>query len=210
MSRNALKKNTYRLLALWSLLLRSQVLLALPEDRYQLAHLAADVADLNQKTHYGEYHGNVQLDQGTTHLRAATAQTQANAQNKLLFAFAKGDNQEQAHYWVKPAINKPTLHAFADAIRYYPQRHLIELIGNARIVQGNNSFSAPKIHYNMRTQHIVSQTDGKTRTTIIVYPESVKDEKTRNQERLSSKPPISSFLAGEGEKEENSRRKKHE
>ena len=43
--------------------------------------------------------------------------------------------------------NKPPFHAYADTIRYYPLRHLIELIGNARVEQGNNSLSAAKITY---------------------------------------------------------------
>lgn len=144
---------------------------AMPDDRNQTAELNANSADLNQQTHSGEYKGDVQFDQGTTHLRAVRAITQGNQQNKLIFAAAFGDKSSPAHYWEQIAIDKPLLHAYAHEIRYYPERHLIELVGNARVVQGNDSFSAPKISYDTLKQHVVTQSDGKQRTVIIFHPE---------------------------------------
>lgn len=152
------------------LLLTSQVTRAMPDDRNQIAQLSANTADLNQQTHRGEYVGNVEFDQGTTHLRAAKAVTEGNQQNKLKFAIAFGDNNTQAHYWEQTAIDKPLLHAYANEIRYYPDRHLIELIGDARVSQGDDSFSAPKISYDSLKKHVVAKSDGKTRTLIIIHP----------------------------------------
>ncbi|WED43895.1 lipopolysaccharide transport periplasmic protein LptA [Legionella cardiaca] len=144
---------------------------AMPDDREKIAELAADSADLNQQTHRGEYVGRVEFNQGTTHLRAAKAITEGNQQNKLILAIALGDETEQAHYWTQTALNKPLLHAYADMIRYYPERHLVELIGNARITQGDNSFAGPKISYDTEKQHVISKGDTKNRTTIIIHPE---------------------------------------
>lgn len=144
--------------------------LAMSDDREKLLQLSADSANLNQQTHRGEYIGNVQLDQGTTHLRAANANTEGNQQNKLVLAVANGNKKEQAHYWTQTAVGKPLLHAYADTIRYHPENHLIELIGNARVVQGDNSFTAPIINYDTLKQHVISKSDGKSRTTIIIHP----------------------------------------
>lgn len=144
---------------------------ALPEDREQVMNLRADTADLNQETHRGVYVGDVQLEQGSTHVEAAEAVTEGDANNKLIRAVAKGDKKVQAHYWALTATDKPPLHAYADEIIYYPDRHLIELIGDARITQGDNSFSAPKISYDTERQHVITQRDGKLRTTIIIHPE---------------------------------------
>lgn len=149
----------------------SCTLWALPDDRKQMAQLSADTADLNQQTHYGEYTGNVQFDQGTTHLTAAKAITKGNEQNKLTFAIAIGDKTAQAHYWEQTALDKPLLHAFANEIRYYPEQHLIELIGDAHVHQGENSFTAPKISYDTLKKHVVSKNEGAARTTIIFHPE---------------------------------------
>lgn len=144
---------------------------ALPEDREQVLHLSADTADLNQEKHHGVYIGDVQLDQGSTHVRAAEAITEGNEKNQLMKAIAKGNGHEQAHYWALTAADKPPIHAYADNIYYYPERHLIELIGNARVEQGENTFSAPKISYDTLHQHVVTTASGKQRTTIIIHPE---------------------------------------
>lgn len=170
MNPNMPKIGLLKSITLLLLILTSNHSLAMPDDREKLVELSADSADLNQQTHRGEYIGDVQFDQGTTHLRAAKAITEGDKHNKLVFAVAEGNDKEQAHYWTQTAIDKPLLHAYADIIRYYPNRHLIELIGNAHVSQGDNSFTAPKISYDTLKQHVVSKSDGKTRTTIIIHP----------------------------------------
>ncbi len=164
------KVNNIIFLLLLSLCVNGQVF-ALPEDRQELMHLKADSADLNQSTHRGVYSGHVELDQGTTHVRAVEAITEGNEKNQLIKAVAKGSKKDQAHYWSLPDKDKPEVHAYADSIYYLPEKHRIELIGNARIVQGNNSFSAPKIIYDTEKQHVITQASGNQRTTIIFHPE---------------------------------------
>jgi lipopolysaccharide export system protein LptA len=144
---------------------------ALPTDKEQIMHVVSDSADLSQKNHKGIYTGNVEFIQGTTNLNAAKAITQGDAKNQLTLAIANGENGKQAHYWTETGPDKPPFHAYADTIKYYPLKHLIELIGNARVEQGTNSLSAAKISYDTLEQHVVSESDGKTRTTIIIYPE---------------------------------------
>lgn len=144
---------------------------ALPSDREKVMHVVADSADLNQQKHLGTYTGNVEFVQGTTNIRAAHALTEGNLKNQLTLAVAKGSKDKQAHYWTESGPGKPPFHAYADSIIYYPLRHLIELKGNARIEQGTNSLSAAIITYDTVAQHVVSKGDGKTRTTIILYPE---------------------------------------
>ena len=144
---------------------------ALPSDKEKVMNVVADSADLSQQNHKGTYTGNVEFVQGTTNLHAANAITQGNNKNQLTLAVANGTKGKQAHYWTETGPNKPPFHAYADTIRYYPLRHLIELIGNAHIEQGTNSLSAAKITYDTIEQHVVSESDGKTRTTIILYPE---------------------------------------
>lgn len=149
----------------------SQAIHALPSDREKIINVVADSASLSQQEHKGEYNGNVQFVQGTTHLHASRAITQANEKNQLIIAIAKGDEKGQAHYRTMTEPDKPEMHAYADTIYYYPLKHLITLEGHARIVQGKNSFSAAKISYDTLKQHVVSESKGQTRTTIIIYPE---------------------------------------
>lgn len=143
---------------------------ALPEDRQQILQMRADQADINQETHLGVYINHVEVDQGSTHLRAAHATTEVNQKNQLTKAVAKGDDKEQAHFWTLTDVDKPPLHAYANIIRYFPERHLIQLEGNARVVQGDDSFSAPTIDYDTLHQHVVSKTEGQGQTVIIIHP----------------------------------------
>ncbi len=144
---------------------------AIPFDKEKMVQVVSDSADLNQKNHQGVYIGNVEFVQGSTNLRAEKAITQGDAKNQLTLAVAEGSKDKQAHYWTTTAPDKPPFHAYADTIKYYPLKHLIELIGNARIEQGPNSLSAAKISYDTQEQHVLSHSDEKTRTTIIIYPE---------------------------------------
>lgn len=144
---------------------------ALPSDKQQVMHVTADSADLSQKQHQGTYIGNVEFIQGTTNLHAAKAITKADEKNQLTLAIANGADGKQAHYWTQTGPDKPPFHAYADSIKYYPLKHTIELIGHAKVEQGQNSMSAAKIIYDIQEQHVVSQSDGATRTTIILYPE---------------------------------------
>jgi lipopolysaccharide export system protein LptA len=168
-----LKANNYFFLFLITV---SMAGYALPSDKKKVMHVTADSADLNQQNHKGTYTGNVEFIQGTTNLHASNAITQGNDKNQLTLAIANGTKGKQAHYWTEPGANKPLFHAYADTIRYYPILHLIKLIGNAHIEQGTNSLSAAKITYDTVKQHVVSQSDGKTRTTIILYPEKNQHE----------------------------------
>jgi lipopolysaccharide export system protein LptA len=144
---------------------------ALDDDKDKVMHVMADSADLNQQQHKGTYIGNVELIQGTTNVHAAKAITQGNDKNQLVVVIANGAEQKQAHYWTITDPKKPPFHAYANIIRYYPLRHLIELIGNAHVEQGKDSFSAAKISYDTVKKHVLSQGDGKKRIIIIYHPE---------------------------------------
>ena len=164
-----------KFMAVLSLLMVTSSGLALPNDRMQIMQLRADSADLDQQLHRGIYVGVVQLDQGTTHIQAARAITEGNLKNQLVKAVINGNKEKQAHYWTLTMADKPLMHAYADTINYYPERHTIELIGNARVEQGNDSFTAPKISYDTLHQHIISNSDGKMQTTIIIHPGKIHE-----------------------------------
>lgn len=144
---------------------------ALDSDQKKVLHVTADSADLSQKNHRGTYTGNVNLSQGTTKIIADSAVTEGSISNELTLAIANGSKNQQAHYSTETGPNKPIFHAYADSIRYYPARHIIELIGNARVEQGTNSLSADVITYDTLAQHVVTKSHGKKRTSIVFYPE---------------------------------------
>jgi lipopolysaccharide export system protein LptA len=150
------------------------LLFALTSDNKEIIHVKADTANISQLEHKGDYKGHVELTQGTTHLVADNAETLGNDKNQLIQAIARGAGKKQAHFSTKTAEDKPILHAFADTITYYPLKHLIVLEGNAQVRQGKNTFSAAKIKYDTLKRHVLSESKGSKRTTIIIYPEKKK------------------------------------
>lgn len=144
---------------------------ALSDDKEKVMHVTADSANLNQKKHKGVYSGHVEFIQGTTNIQAVNAVTKGDKNNQLTLAIAQGEKEKPAHYWTQTDPDKPPFHAYADTIKYHPLRHLIELIGNARIEQGENSLSADKISYDTLEQHVISQGTGANRIKIVLYPE---------------------------------------
>jgi len=151
------------------LILVSSCSFSLPTDKEQILKIESDSAQINQAGKFGEFTGRVGLVQGTTHLTAAKAETQANDKSQIVLAIAFGNKRNQAHYWTKTDMQKPELHAYADEIRYYPLKHIITLIGNAKIVQGENSFSGAKISYDTVKQHVLSKNDKNEPTTIVIH-----------------------------------------
>ncbi len=158
------------LLRMVLIILLAQNAQALTSDHEQTMHFSANSADINQTTHHGIYIGAVELDQGSTHIRAAYAETDTNQQNQLIKAIIKGDKETQAHYWTSTTLDKPPIHAYADVIYYFPTQHLITLIGNARVLQGRDSFAAAEIRYDTLDQHVISNSKGPSRTSIIIHP----------------------------------------
>lgn len=145
---------------------------ALETDSREPLELKASSADINQTEHKGTYTNGIEFDQGTTHIRADRAITKTDENNKLTQAIIYGNKQSQAHYWTQMEKGKPDLHAYADIIKYYPDKKIIKLIGNAKVKQGENLFTAPKISYDIEKRHIVSSkmANNSGKTVIIFHP----------------------------------------
>lgn len=149
---------------------------ALTSDRSKLVYFASGHASLDEKTGEGHYSERVSIDQGSTHLRASDVTTIMNAQHELLRAIAQGSHQEQAHFWTCTSPDKPPFHAYADTLAYYPLENKLKLIGNARIIQGENTLSAPMISYDTKAERLITAAnhDNKQGTIILLDPKNMK------------------------------------
>lgn len=171
------KANVFIVLFLLLLMGLNTKIFALDEDKNQILHLSANTADINQKTHRGEYIGNIEFDQGSTHLRADKAITISDKNNKIIKAIVIGQDNT-AHFWTQNKKDEPEIHAYAKKIIYEPSISRIQLIGNAQVIQGNNAFKAPKIILNTQTQHVITTADAHARTEIIIHPKDLPHDPT--------------------------------
>jgi len=122
-----------------------------------------------EQTQHGVYRGQVVLDHGNTHVRAHSATTESDANNQLILATALGHDLEQAHVWVGQTAGKLPLHAYADRIRYEPQTKRIVFNGHARLIQGDETFTAPEIIYDLKRQQLVTHPHISHRTEIVIH-----------------------------------------
>ena len=125
----------------------------------------------NLATHQLHLAKDLQIDQKDTHLRAQSVTTYGDAQHPLLSAFISGNELNPAHYWSILHPNEPTMHAHAEHMLFNNALQTIELTGQARIIQGPQSFTAPQISYDLAHQHVISSPTTLARTTIVIYPE---------------------------------------
>lgn len=143
---------------------------ALDTDKNEPLYVNADTVSIDNKTGLSTYEGNVVVNNGSTHLTAQRATVQVDKNNQIEEANVYGNDTAQAHYWTLTDLKKPEMHAYADHITLFPKKHLIYLIGHAKVNQGADSYAAPRIEYNTETQHVFSAKSNQGQTVIVIHP----------------------------------------
>jgi len=143
---------------------------ALTSDTSQPMHIVSDSSSFNYRTGVSQYDGHVQITQGSAKLNADRVITHNNSKHKISEAIAYGF-QQPAEYWTKLKKDDPLLHAIAKTIHFYPQKSLIILEGDAKVIQGQNTFVGPIAIYNMKNQTVTAPPSKLGRATIVINPD---------------------------------------
>jgi lipopolysaccharide export system protein LptA len=131
-------------------------------------YISADHSSLDRLTGIGVFTGNVKLVRETNTLNTPKLTLYFDAHDQLIKAIAEGPGTVfQSHR----DPTKPPFVATADVMQYFPANSEIYLIGNAKAVQGANSYISPKIHYYIDKETVASH---EGRTTIILQPSTLK------------------------------------
>jgi len=144
------------LLMLWPLMLMAEEL---------ETHVKSESGNFNYKTGIGTYVGHVVMTRAPAQLEADKAITYMDKKRKLLKAVAYGN---PAHLWQAATPGQTEFHAYAKTIEYYPDQHLIVLIGDGKIIHENNTLQAPYITYNIQEQIMDSKSSKDEKTTLII------------------------------------------
>lgn len=142
----------------------------LPSDSKAPLHIVSDHSTFNYKNGTNEFIGNVIIDQGSTHLSADRVITKNNAQHKIEEAIAYGIKQP-GHYWTLPKVGDPTLHAYANVIKFYPLSTNVSLEQHVTVKQGDNNFQGELIHYNSNDQTITVPHLEKSQAVLVYNPD---------------------------------------
>lgn len=142
----------------------------LPADRKQKVYIVSDSCVYNYKSGTSIFNGNVQVDQGSTHLTSDKLITKSNDKNKIQEAIAYGIDKV-AHYRTLPKLEDNEIHALARVIKYYPLTANISLQQDVKVTQGNDSFQGEIIHYNMNDETITVPASKNGRAVLIYDPD---------------------------------------
>jgi lipopolysaccharide export system protein LptA len=156
-----------------SLLLFPVAALALPTDSEQPLKIVSDSSVYDYKTGVKIYEGNVQVDQGSTHLSADKVTTKNNAKHQIDEATAYGE-KKLAEYTTTPKEGDTLFRAKAKIIKFNPETMVVTLEGNVVVTQGENSFHGPLIVYNMKEQTVNAPASKSGRATVVIEPKHLK------------------------------------
>jgi lipopolysaccharide export system protein LptA len=160
----------YLLLLLYAFL---NVASALPSDKEQLMHIAADSYLVNYKTGEDVYEGDVKVDQGTTHLIADKLVTKKDANRKIISAIAYGF-EHLAEFSTLPKEADDIFFAKGKIIKFFPQTQTVSVLEEVSVIQGKNSFKGPIIIYNMKEQIVSTPASKNGRATIVIDTQNLK------------------------------------
>jgi lipopolysaccharide export system protein LptA len=142
---------------------------ALDSDLQEKLNIVSDSGIYNFKTGVDVYEGHVQVDQGTTHIRADKLITKKNSEHRIQEATAYGI-ETLAHFWTLPKPNEPEIHAYSKIIKFYPLDSNVSLEHDVHVTQGENSFQGELIHYNNKEQTITLPTTTNGRAVLVYNP----------------------------------------
>jgi lipopolysaccharide export system protein LptA len=148
---------------------------ALPSDKKEELHTVAAYSHADMKQHIITNTGDVVATQGTTKLTGDKVVLYMNDKNELIKAIAFG---KPATYRTLTAPDKPEFYADGDEIHYLIDKQLLLLIGNANVRQGSNTYSGPRLEYQIEEEIVTSPKSSQGRGSMIIHPKSSTDTKT--------------------------------
>ena len=165
--------------------------IALPEDARQAIHITADSATRNDQTGITLYKGNVLLSQGSMKVTGDSIELRQTG-TTITTIIAKG---RPAEFQQRTAADKEVTHAYGEVLDYNIRTKELEITGQAKVSQGNDSFSGNRIIYDMNKSTVNAFSDNSgngQRVQMIIQPKATAQEPPANDDK-----PISEAASGE-------------
>lgn len=146
---------------------------ALPEDRELPLKVEARTMQWNNQQQQATYQGDVEVHQGELVIEATRLKILRTTTGELKQAIATTP-KGQAYMRDLPNSADPEIEAWGEIIDYLPSKDLVILTGQARLIQGTDSFTGHKLTYNLITQDIQAEQKSATdsRVEVILTPVS--------------------------------------
>jgi lipopolysaccharide export system protein LptA len=163
-----------KLLTAAILSLASLSAVALESDRDQPIYVAADKASINDNTGVTVYTGNVDISQGSMILRGERVELRRDAEGNVDQIVSDG---APAYFEQRPAEDQAITVATGDKLDYLVGKQILQIIGDAKVVQAGDEFTGARINYDMNKALVDAFSDSKsdTRVRMVIQPRSNSD-----------------------------------
>ena len=132
----------------------ASLVFALPEDTNQPIEIEAQSVVVDETTGFNEFSGGVEVRQGSLFLSAEFIQVQTENE-EVVSMLAKGSREKPAKYIQSQENQARFVEATATQITYDVDKGMVFLVGNARLVQGFDSFSGETLNYDINNDKVV-------------------------------------------------------
>lgn len=146
-------------------------------DLTQELKIQSDTTNADIKNSQLVYHGSVIVTQGSLIIKADELRAIESKDSGEKIIIAKG----------KPATYNQDMDdgkqakASANEIHYSYQKGTLTLIGDATLDQAGSQVSANQMRYNIASQQLIAESEGKDRVTTIIKPDNFKGDKKIKQ-----------------------------
>ncbi|MEX2489048.1 MAG: lipopolysaccharide transport periplasmic protein LptA [Pseudomonadales bacterium] len=159
---------SWKVMVLFIATLSAGTVVGLEADRNQPITIQADDAMLDERQGTSIYRGDVTIDQGTLHISADEVEVISDGDKIIqIIATGKADTGSLAHYEQKPEEKEDLVKADAHKITWFVQEERLHLVGDARLVQAQDTFSGQLLYYNVN-EGIVSLSGGAQKDRVIM------------------------------------------
>jgi lipopolysaccharide export system protein LptA len=128
--------------------LLSSLVFAMPGDRDKPIEIEAESVVVDESTGFNQFMGDAVVTQGSLVLSAELIEVQTSDE-EVESMVAKGSQQKPAKYIQSQPNQARFIEATAVEITYDVEKGVVFLIGDARLVQGFDSFSGETLEYDI-------------------------------------------------------------
>ncbi len=122
------------------------------------------------------YRGDVEVTQGTLFITGHTMTVYYTEDQELDHAIMEGD---RAYYKQLPDNSKVYDEAWANQMEYYPDKGMVILIGDGKVVQEDLRFTGDRIEYDMVDSRVIAKTVKQQRDQADTDEPAKKDGRVR-------------------------------
>lgn len=153
---------------------------ALPDDQSKPIYIAADTAQINDKTGITTYTGNVIITQGSLLIEGARVDMH-RGEDGIEKLIATGS---PAHFRQRPQIDEPYSDAWGLHMVYQVTKQKLTITENAKVVQDKDTFTGKKIIYDLNrsivnafgSNNSSGKDDKPGRINMVIQPTTKKDK----------------------------------